>query len=252
MPEEIGRFIPRFFYGWSLISVVISALDALQPDDLSEKVEATAHIFSSLVPRIVGGLLVVLFAKEWSVLLFLLVLIANSVSLTCFEKRKLKSKTYSKLSSCFSSVIVPVLMKKKISDKERGIYEELDKKVKVKTQKILGYFSLINISVYLLIISAFVSTIYFSPSFKTNLNNIISSEQMIEIFKFIFLPACGVSIFCSMMMCLIPSAAMEGKFNAVKMIVDIITIITTILIPVYSGIYLISPCLQNEFVFVKV
>ena len=143
-------------------------------------------------------------------------------------------------------------MKKKISDKERGIYEELDKKVKVKTQKILGYFSLINISVYLLIISAFVSTIYFSPSFKTNLNNIISSRQMIEIFKFIFLPACGVSIFCSVMMCLIPSAAMEGKFNAVKMIVDIITIITTILIPVYSGIYLVSPCLQNEFVFVKV
>ena len=99
--------------------MVISALDALQLDD---KLEAAAHIFSGLVPRIVGGLLVVLFAKEWSVVLLLLVVIANSIFLSKIGN---VSETCTKLSSCFSSVNVPVLMKEKITNKERGIAKEL-------------------------------------------------------------------------------------------------------------------------------
>ena len=226
--------------------MVISALDALQLDD---KLEAAAHIFSGLVPRIVGGLLVVLFAKEWSVVLLLLVLIANSIFLSKIGN---VSETCTKLSSCFSSVNVPVLMKEKITNKERGIAKELQAKDKVKNQKTLGLFSLVNLSVFLLITTLFVVIIYFSSSIKTNINNIVSEAQMMEIFLFIFLPACGLSIISSVMMYFMPAAKLKGKVRAVKSVINSIVIIAAILIPILSGIFLVSPGLQTRFVFAKV
>ena len=159
---------------------------------------------------------------------------------------------FTRTASFLTSIIVPVLMKKRISDKERGLDDEIDSSVKVKTRKTLGLYSLVNISVFLLTTSAFVAVIYLTASFKTNLNNIVSIEQMMEIFLFVFLPSCGVAVISSVLLCLIPAAKMKGKLSKVKMTIDISVVIVAILIPVLSGIFLVNPMPRSVFVLLKV
>ena len=251
LPAFIGRCIPVFFFGLSFTSVLVSALDALQPQDLVEKVEAGAHLVSGLVPRVVGGLLVVLLSRDWSLLLTLLLLVTNSGLLARLRKEGLGRKSYSRLSSCLCSLVVPVLVKKRISDKERGIAQDLDPADKVRTQKTLGLLSIVNIIVFLLLISALFAVVYFSPSFKTDLNNVFTGHQMMEIFQFIFLPSAGLAIISSVVLCLIPAA--DRNFVKVKMIIDMIIIIAAIVLPILSGVFLLrSEPYQEAFIFVKV
>ena len=87
---------------------------------------------------------------------------------------------------------------------------------------------------------------------KTNSNNIVSIEQMKEIFLFVFLPSCGVAISNSVLMCLIPAAQMKGKLSKVKTTIDLFIVIVAILVPVLSGIFLINPGPRSVFVFLKV
>ena len=251
MPEQAGQIIPITLLAWSAISVVIAGLDALQPATVAEKIEALAHIFSGLIPRVVGGLLVVLFAREWSLLLFLPVLIANCSFISCYKKKPTK-KTFLKVSSC-NSIMVPVTMNPDISLKERGLEEEeVDKKDKVVTKQTLGLLSIVNIAVFILITSAFVATIYFSASFKTDINNYLNHTQMLQIFWSIFLPGCALAIITSLLIYFVPSIKLTENQQKAKMVLDIIIITAAILILVIPGIYLVSPGSPIAFVFVKV
>ena len=237
-------------FALNAISVVIAALDALQPANFAEKIECLAHIFSGLIPRVVAGLLVVLFAREWSLLLFVPVLIANCSFLSLFKKKP-KRKTFSKVSSC-SSIMLPVTMKPDISLKERGLEEEVEIEDRVTTKQTLGLLSIVNIAVVILITSAFVAIIYFSSSFETDINNYLNHTQMLEIFGFIFLPGCALAIITSLLIYFVPSVKLNGKQETAKMVLDIIIIIAAILILIIPGIYLVSPGSQISFVFVKV
>ena len=230
--------------------MVIAALDALQPADVAERIECLAHIFSGLIPRVIAGLLVVLFAREWSLLLFVPVLLANCSFLCLFKKRP-KRKTFSKVSSC-SSIMLPVTMKPDISLKERGLEEEVDIEDRIMTKQTLGLLSIVNITVFLLITSAFVAKIYLSSGFRTDINNYLNHTQMLQIFQSIFLPGCALSIITSLLIYFVPSVKLNEKQQKVKMVVDIIIIITAILILIMPGIYLVSQGDQISFVFVKV
>ena len=250
LPEEVGRLIPIILFAMSAISVVFAALDALQPANLAERIECLAHIFSGLIPRVVAGLLVVLFAREWSVLLFVPVLIANCSFLSCLKKNP-KRKTFAKVTSC-SSIMVPVTMKPDISLKERGLEEEVDIEDRITTKQTLGLLSIVNITVFLLITSAFVAKIYLSSGFRTDINNYLNHTQMLQIFQFIILPGCALSIITSLLIYFVPSVKLNGNQKRVKMVIDIIIIITAILILIISGICLVSPGSHISFVFVKV
>ena len=176
-----------------------------------------AHIISGIIPRFVGASLILLFTAEWSVLLFSLVILTNCVFLFLSVKNQSEGKSFTRTSSSLTSFIVPVLMKKRISDKERGLDDDIDSSEKVKTQKTLGFFSLVNISVFLLTTSAFVAAIYLFDSFKTNSNNIVSIEQMMEILLFVFLPSCGVAVTSSVLLFVVShTAKMKGKLSKVK------------------------------------
>ena len=250
IPEWFGRAIPITFFSLIAISVVLSALDALKPEDFPEKLESLAHTFSAFLPRAVGALLVVLFTKEWSLLLFLLVLIANSVILYLLKKKEQK-KTFTLVSSSWSSLMVPVTMKPDISSHERGIAEELEQKDKIKSKQSLGLLTILNTFVTVLIISGFVVTLHFSD-IKTNKNNYLSPAQMLEIFWFIFLPGCALSVICSLLIYFFPTIRLKGKKLWLKMILDAIIITVAVLIPIMSGIHLVRPGPQSAFIFVKV
>ena len=237
-------------FAWSAISVVIAALDAHKPDSVAEKIECLAHIFSGLIPRVVAGLLVVLFAREWSLLLFVPVLIACCSFLFCFKKKP-KTKTFTKFSSC-CSIMVPVTMKPDISLKERGLEEEVAIEDRITTKQTLSLLSIVNITAFILITSTFVATIYFSSILKTDINNYLNHTQMLEIYGFIFLPGCALSIMCSLLIYFVPSVKLSGNQQIAKMFVDIIIIITALLILIIPGIYLVTPGSQISFVFVKV
>ena len=229
---------------------MIAALDALQPATVAERLEALAHIFSGLIPRVVAGVLVALFAREWSLLLFLPVLIANSSFISCFKKKP-KRKTFSKVYSC-SSIMVPVTMKPDISLKERGLEEEVDKEDRVTTKQTLGLLSIVNIAAFILITSAFVATIYFYSSFKTDINNYMNNTQMLEIFGFSFLPGCGLAIIASLLIYFIPSVKLSGNQQTAKMFIDIIIILAAILILIIPGVCFVSQGSQISFCLVKV
>ena len=230
--------------------MVIAALDALQRANFAEKIECLAHIFSGLIPRVVAGLLVVLFAREWSLLLFVPVLIANCSFLSLFKKKP-KRKTFSKVSSC-SSIMLPVTMKPDISLKERGLEEEVEIEDRVTTKQTLGLLSIVNITTFILITSVLVSAIYFSSSFKTDINNYLNHTQMLQIFGSIFLPGCALSIITSLLIYFVPSVKLSEKQQKIKMVIDIIIIITAILVLIIPGTCLVSQGSQISFVFVKV
>ena len=230
--------------------MVIAALDALQPANIAERIECLAHIFSGLIPRVVAGLLVALLQSEWSLILFLPVLVANCSFLSCFSKKP-KTKTFAKVSSC-SSIMVPVTMKPDISLKERGLEEEVEIEDRVTTKQTLSLLSILGIMVFILITSGFVATIYFSSIFETDINNYLNQTQMLQIFGSIFLPGCALSIMCSLLIYFVPSVKLSGNQQIAKMFVDIIIIITALLILIIPGIYLVTPGSQISFVFVKV
>ena len=215
-------------FAWSAISVVIAALDAHKPDSVAEKIECLAHIFSGLIPRVVAGLLVVLFAREWSLFLFAPVLIANC-SFIALTKKKPKRKTFVKTTSC-SSIMVPVTMKPDISLMERGLEEEVDIEDRITTKQTLSLLSILGIMVFILITSAFVATICFSSIFETDINNYLNHTQMLQIFRSIFLPGCALSIMCSLLIYFVPSVKLSERNQTAKMVIDIIIIITAILV----------------------
>ena len=237
-------------FALSAISVVISALDALQPANVAEKIECLAHILSALIPRVVAGLLVVLFAREWSLLLFAPVLIANCSFMALFKKKP-KRKTFSKVSSC-SSIMVPVTMKPDISLMERGLEEEVDIEDRVTTKQTLSLLSILGIMVFILITSGFVATIYFSSIFETDINNYLNQTQMLQIFGSIFLPGCALSIMCSLLIYFVPSVKLSEKQQKIKMVIDIIIVVTAILVLIIPGTNLVTQRSQISFVFVKV
>ena len=250
LSEEACRFIPITLFALSAISVVIAALDALQPANIAERIECLAHIFSGLIPRVVAGLLVALLQSEWSLILFLPVLVANCSFLSCFSKKP-KTKTFAKVSSC-SSIMVPVTMKPDISLKERGLEEEVEFEDRIITKQTLGLLSIVNITVFILITSAVVLTISFSSSFKTNINSYLSHTQMLEVLGTVFLPGCALAIITSLLIYFVPSIKLSENQQKIKMVIDIIIIITAILILIIPGIGLLSQGSPISFVFVKV
>merc|ERR1719219_1720959 len=122
--------------------------------------------------------------------------------------------------------MVPVTMTPDISLKERGLEEEVEIEDKVATKQTLGLLSIVNITAFILFTSAFVAAIYFSSSFKTDINNYLNHTQMLQIFKFIFLPGCALAIITSLLIYFVPSVKLNGNQQKVKMVVDITIIIT--------------------------
>ena len=246
-----GNIIATGFYGWTVISLVLSALDSLQPDTIPEKVEALAHIFSGLVPRVLGLLLVVLFLREWSLLVFLALLITNSSFLSRSES--FNKEIISFVSSVFCSFFLPVLMKADISKKERGEEEVMDSEEKTKLQRTLGWFSLANTAVFLLTTTIFVLVIYFSPLLMTDINNVINRPQLMEVFGFIQVPGCFLSVVCSVLIILIPQANMKtGCMKYLKLAINILIILASIALPLLSGMNLVSAGLPDAFLLIKV
>ena len=249
--QTTAAIIATCFYGWTVISLVLSALDSLQPDTIPEKVEALAHIFSGLVPRVLGLLLVVLFLREWSLLVFLALLITNSSFLSRSES--FNKEIISVVSSVFCSFFLPVLMKADISKKERGEAEVMDSEEKTKLQRTLGWFSLANTAVFLLTTTIFVLVIYFSPLLMTDINNMINRPQLLEVFGFIQVPGCFLSVVCSVLIILIPQANMKtGCMKYLKLAINILIILASIALPLLSGMNLVSAGLPDAFLFLKV
>ena len=246
-----AAFISTGFFGWTVLSLVLSALDSLQPADNFEKVEALAHIFSGLLPRVLGLLLVVLFLREWSLLVILALLVTNSSFL--FLSKSFSKKIISKVSSVFCSFFLPVLMKADISKKERGQEEEMDSEERTKLQRKLGWFSLTNTAVFLLTTTIFVLVIYFCPTMMTDINNVINRTQLLEIFGYIQAPGCFLSVVCSVLIILIPQAKLERQWmKYLKLAIDILIILTSMSLPLLSGLNLVSPGPQHAFLFLKV
>ena len=94
--------------------------------------------------------------------------------------------------------------------------------------------------------------IYFSPTFKTDIRNYLDRTQMLQIFGFIFLPGCALSIIASLLIYFVPSVKLSGNQQTAKMVIDIIIIIAAILILVMPGIFLVSQGSRISFCFVKV
>ena len=143
-------------------------------------------------------------------------------------------------------------MKPDINLKERGLDENIETEDKVRAKQTLGLLSFVNITTLMLIISTFVATIYFSSSFKTDINNYLNHTQMLQIFWSIFLPGCALAIITSLLIYFVPSVKLTENKQRAKMVLDIIIIIAAILILLIPGIYLVSPGSQISFVFVKV
>ena len=222
-------FAPVIFFLWSFLSVSISGLNVLQPDDLSGKVEVVAHTISSLVLKIVGSLLVVLFSKEWSSLLYLLVLVTNFTFLSC-------SVTCQKeVSSSLASVFVPVVT---------------DTPAESRKSELLGRFTISNLCSFLLIISTFVAVIHLSPP-DLDLNNPVSPHQMLQTFNWVLLPSCFLSLTCSFFL-IRSSDKRPGTGGKLKMIVNLLIILAAILSPILSGKYLFSNRPESGFLLVTV
>ena len=243
--------IATFFFAWTVLSLVLSALDSLQPETILEKVEAGAHIFSGLVPRVLGLLLVVLFLREWSLLVILALLITNSSFLS--RCKSFSKEIISDVSSCFCSFFLPVLVKADISKKERGQEDVMDPEERTKHQRTLGWFSLANTAVVLLTTTIFVLVTYFSPLVMTDINNVISRTQLLEIFGYIQVPGCIISVVCSVLIILIPQVNLKSEWQIYcKLAINILIILTSISLPLLSGLNLVSPGPQDAFLFLKV
>ena len=249
--EATAAFIASCFYAWTVLSLVLAALDSLQPETIFEKVEALAHIFSGLVPRVLGLLLVVLFLREWSLLVILALLITNSSFLSCSES--FNKEIISDISSGLCSFFLPVLMKADISKKERGQEEVLDLEERTRLQRTLGWFSLANIAVFLLTTTIFVLVIYFFPLMITDINNVINRTQLLEIFGYLQVPGCLLSVVCSILLILIPQAKLKSQWlKYLKLAIDILIILGSMFLPLYSGMNLVSQGPQGAFLFLKV
>ena len=249
--EATAAGIATSFFALRVLSLVLSALDSLQPETVFEKVEALAHIFSGLVPRVLGLLLVVLFLREWSLLVILALLITNFSFLSCSES--FNKEIISDVSSGFCSLFLPVLMKADISKTERGQEEEMDSEERTKLQRTLGWFSLANTAVFLLTTTIFVLVIYFYPLMMTDINNVINRTQLLEIFGYLHIPGCLLSVFCSVLLILIPQAKLKRQWlKYLKLAIDILIILGSMFLPLYSGMNLVSQGPQGAFLFLKV
>ena len=99
----------------------------------------------------------------------------------------------------------------------------------------------------------YVLVIYFSPLMMTDINNVINRPQLMEVFGFIQVPGCFLSVVCSVLIILIPQANMKtGCMKYLKLAINILIILASIALPLLSGMNLVSAGLPDAFLFLKV
>ena len=160
---------------------------------------------------------------------------------------------FNKVSSWLLSVTTATLVGENLSRRERGWDTERSREEKNNIRKFLSVQSALNLCLFVGHGTLVCLLIKFQL-ILTNTNNILTDSQILSLYHYILLPLAAVNLFSCLSMILpvfIKDIIKENIVQYVSTAFNICLFLSTIIIPIMSGIYLVPSSPSHVFVLVK-
>ena len=248
LPALVGTLIPLASYGLNCLSFILAMLDTIQPETNLEKLETVSFTWANFSVRVLVLVLSLSHLTTLSTLVFLsLALSLEAVYLHCFSI----PARFSKLSTWALSPTTTTLVVENISKKERGWDSERSQEEKKNIRRCLGFQAVLN----LIMFAAFgtlVCSFRFFNIIKTDTNNILSNSQTFSVYLYVLLPLTVVNLLSCLNNFFLPAFSVNKVVQTLSAAFNSCLFLSSILIPIISGVFLVPPSPRDIFVLVKV
>ena len=244
----VGTVIPIVYYGLNCLSFILAMLDTIQPETNLEKLETVSFTWANFSVRVLVLVLSLSHLTTLSTLVFLsLALSLEAVYLHCFSI----PARFSKLSTWALSPTTVTLVMKNISKKERGWDSERSQEEKKIIQRSLGYQAGLNLIMFTTL-GTLVCLFRVFNIIKTNENNILSTSQTFSVYLYVLLPLTVVNLLSCLNNFFLPAFSEKKVVKTLSAAFSSCLFLSTILIPIMSGVHQVPPSPRDVFVLVKV
>ena len=222
-------------------------LDTFQPETSLEKLETVSFTWANFSVRVLVLVLSLSHLTTLSTLVFLsLALSLEALYLHYFSI----PARFSKLSTWALSPTTTTLVVENISKKERGWDSERSQEEKKNIRRCLGFQAVLN----LIMFAAFgtlVCSFRFFNIIKTDTNNILSNSQTFSVYLYVLLPLVVVNLLSCLNNFFLPAFSERKVVKTLSAAFNSCLFLSTILIPIMSGVHQVPPSPRDVFVLVK-
>ena len=149
------------------------------------------------------------------------------------------------------SPVTAVLVVEDVSRKEQNNAEELKTPEEVKTvEKALFSLSLFNLTIlsgYTLVITLII---HFNL-LKTDQNNILDQQQILDIFLNIFLPLVGLNVLSCLLIFYLPATSSKESVRTLNTVLSVLILCATILSPLLAGVLAVPTSPRTVFLLAR-
>ena len=244
----MGTYIPLVYYGFNCLTYILSMLDTIQPETNMEKLETVCFTWINFTVRV----LVLVLSLSHLATIWTLVFLALALSIEAvFLHFSSLPPRFSKLTTWALSPTTTTLVVANTSRKERGWDTDREEKEKNKIRKSLSLQAGLNLIMFA-ILGTLVCMLSFFEMIQTNENNILSTNQIISIYLYVLLPLFAVNLLSCLNNFFLPACSGNKVINTLSAIFNSCLFLSSILIPIISGVLLVPPSPKDVFVLVKV
>ena len=247
LPAWVAHSIPLISYALNFVLFVIDSLDCIQPDTILEKIEVLTFSLTNFSVRFLSFVLIIAFLGKWTAVLALTVLSYNAFLFRVFDFIPAR---YNKFSS-WLALTNTTLIVEDVSKKERNAAQPKTPKEIKATRRALSILSVSNLIIFSSATLAVTIIIYFDLIF-TDINNVLTKQQILPIFLFLFLPVVGHSLLSNLLLQLMPATSPHKSIKIIGAVFNVLIFLSTIIYPILSGIYFIPRSPRNLFLLAKV
>ena len=244
----MGTVIPLVSYGLNCLSYILSMLDTIQPETNLEKLETVCFTWANLSVRVA----VLVLSLSHLETIWTLIFIALTLSLDALYLHRYSIPArFSKVATWALSPTTTTLVVENISRRERGWDSDRKEEEKRNIRRSLGVQAGLNLVMFATL-GTMVCLIRFFNIIKTDSNNILSTRQVFSIYLYVLLPLLGVNLFACLNNFFLPASSKNKVVRILSAIFNSCLFLSTILIPIMSGVLLVPPSPRDVFVLVKV
>ena len=248
LSPEVGAVIPLLFYAFNCVTYIFSMLDTIQPETMMEKLETLCFTWINFTVRV---LVLVLSLSHldtlWTLVFLALALSLDAVLLHFYS---LPSR-FSKLSTWALSPTTTTLVVENISKKERGWDSERSQEEKKNIRRCLGFQAVLNLIMFATL-GTLVCLLRVFNIIKTDTNNILSNSQTFSVYLYVLLPLTVVNLLSCLNNFFLPAFSVNKVVQTLSAAFNSCLFLSSILIPIISGVFLVPPSPRDIFVLVKV
>ena len=224
-------------------------LDTIQPETIMEKLGTVCFAWANFAVRVVVLVLSLSHLDTvWTLIFVALALTLDALYLHYFSSLPPR---FSKVTTWALSLTTTTLVVENISRRERGRDSDRSEEEKKNIRRCLGVQAGLNLILFATL-GTLVCLFRFFNIVKTDTNNILSSSQTFSVYLYVLLPLLVLNLLSCLNNFLLPASSERKIVRTLSAAFNSCLFLSTILVPIISGVLLVPPSPRDVFVLVKV